>query len=453
MDDRSNKDLFDLWQICDSPTTIDVPTLNVMSDATRGAVLDRRDKAPSCGTHQPLNNSPVVKPTGPEARVGRTSLGVLGALERIVTLSPQGDGGSLDDLEDWLTRLLIAVRIAMVGFPLFALLAYWKRYSHPDIVAVAVSIAVIQGGVEVVMLRRGRRLGDRVLVPFDLVVSVIVAGIAFVGAGTNGRVHGLDGFIPYLMIIAGLVGVGYGLSWVALLITAIAGATWASLPLGRGAIIWNDEGGFLLWFIAGALVAATLRLFATRLDQAVAARIHAEKKATQARQERWIHDDLLDMLGRLAEGTSLPGDRRRAKRLLTQVRIGALDDNRDYVGLSGVLPDLVVGAHDLGITLELVHLLEGEPPVQVTEALIALLETLVGNIARHTDVSSAELAVRATPKECYASLSDAGCGFDPYSTKWSTHTKRLMADARAIELSVKVQSGPDGSCWELLWQA
>ncbi len=448
---------FDLWQICDSSGTEPHSTLGEVSNKTDKPKLNEGDiwvshaiaSNPGDSGGTALESSPLKGATF----ASRTSLGVLAVIERLVTLVPAGNGGSVEELESWLTRLLIVVRIAMVSFPFFALLAYWHNYAHPDLVALAVGIAVLQSGVEVVLLRRGCRLGGRVLVPVDLTMSMLVAAIALIGAGRTGRFHGLDGFLPYLMIIAGLAGVGFGLSWRGLVITAVAALTWALLPLGRGALVWNDEGGFLLWLAAGALVAATLRLFASRLDQAVVERITAEKVAEQARQEHWIHEDLLGLCQRLAEGKIAPGDRRRARRIVTQVRLGVLGDTRPHPYLAAGLPDLVAEAQELGIKLKLMSLLEADPPVLVSERLLALLEALIGNVARHAEVSSAELVVRTSSALCYASLSDSGVGFDPFSTAWSSHTKRLVIDARDIGLCVSVQAGASGSLWEMSWQA
>ncbi|KJF16275.1 hypothetical protein [Acidithrix ferrooxidans] len=144
----------------------------------------------------------------------------------------------------------------MFGFPIFGLLAYFGQYAHPYPVAGGVAVAILGGCCEISLLRKGAQLGGRIILPFDLAIIAIVALLSIIGAGPLGRRHGLDGFTPYVMMIAGLAGIGAGMSWRGITITAIAGAIWAVMPLGRGAIIWNDEGGFLLWLISGSLVAA-----------------------------------------------------------------------------------------------------------------------------------------------------------------------------------------------------
>jgi hypothetical protein len=130
---------------------------------------------------------PLESSGDPRARAeslsGRATLGLLGLLEASFVLAPSASGGSLEELEDWLTRLLIAVRIAMVGFPLFALFAYFGRYAHPGLVAGAVGLAALQCGAEVILLRRGERLDGRILLPFDTGIAVVVSAVALLGAG------------------------------------------------------------------------------------------------------------------------------------------------------------------------------------------------------------------------------------------------------------------------------
>lgn len=429
-----------------------------MSGTSAGAVLDRDDQSVSSEASPAVahQHNLVLRPPTQDSPTlaNRASLGLLSGLERLLTLNPEREGEALEDLEVWLARLLIAVRIAMIAFPFFALLAYFDRYAHPDLVATAVGIAILGGGGEVVLLRKGQRLSGSILLPLDLAVISIVALFAFIGAGPHGRVHGLDGFVPYIMMIAGLAGVGFGLSWRGLIVSVIAGVIWALLPLGRGAIIWNDEGGFLLWFVAGALVSATLRLFAMRLDQAVADRVIAERAAERAIQEHWIHEDIIGLCERLAHGNGAPGDRRLARRIADRARLGVLGDTRSHSGLAEGLADLRAQATELGIRLEMVDLITGEPPAAIAETALKLLESLLGNAVHHGKTTVCELAVRSSRDALKANLSDHGVGFDPKYTTWSPHTVRLVNDARQVDLHLSVQSDQKaGSRWELRWQA
>jgi hypothetical protein len=452
------EELFDLWQICARPIGVMEPNMRSMEESvlvSHSTTDATASSSPSDAPRSPNSDTVSLKPLTPGAITSSTtpSRRILHALERVFTLNPARDGGSLEELEAWLTRLLVGVHISMIVFPLFTLIAYWSRYTHPVVVALAVGVAIVNGCVEVVLLRRGHRLGGRVLLPLSVVIGIVVAGLAVVGAGSPGRVHGLDGFLPYLMMIPGLCGVGLGFSFKGVAMSAVAGLTWAVMPIGRGPRLWNDEGGFLLWFVAGALVAATLRLFAARLDEAFSERITAERRAEKAERDHWIHENLIGLCERLADNALAPGDARRARRLAARCRLGIFDDTRVSLNVAEELADIVAKAGELGLHLKLVDLLMGDPPARVTEPFAMLIESLIGNTARHTDTSWAELALRTNPDSLEATLSDRGSGFNPRTARWSTHTQRLIDDARALGMHARVSSNADGTRWEFEWKA
>lgn len=447
---------FDLWQICDGYSGETDPTIGTMGERSTiwgvdgDSSLLRRQEA-NVLPPQRERQIRILQDTS-ATLVSKAIIEFLFRVERFVSFEPSGKGGSREDLEIWISRLLIVLRIAMVGFPAIALIGYWSHYAHPALVGTAVSIACVQGVVDMLLIRRGHHLGGRTLIPFELVVSISVAGLAYVGAGIVGRHHGLDGFLPYLMIVAGLAGAGYGLTLKSLVLTIILGLTWAAMPLGRGAIVWNDEGGFLLWFLIGGLITTTLRVLAVQLDKATEQQLIAERKAEQVRHERWLHEDIIGILERLSENRISPADQRRARRLASQIRFGSFGDTRSHGNMNAGVSDLIVSAAERGVRLNVFPIINGDPPLPVNEAILVILETLIGNVDRHAQVDSADLVIRSYLDECSAILSDAGVGFDPYSTEWSPHTKRVVADARAVGVKIGVRSGTEGSRWELSWQ-
>lgn len=391
------------------------------------------------------------------------SVHLLGRLGALLLMPSESGVDELGQLEGSLTRVLVAARLTMVVFPVLGLAGYWSHFTRPWLVGIAVGLTVVQVAIEILLVRRGERLDGNLLVPLDLVLSVAIAFLALLGAGATGRFHGLDGFAPYLMLIAGLAGAAYQLSWRGLGVTAIAGATWAVLPLGRGARLFNDEAGFLLWFLVCSVVAGALRVLAKRLDAAAASR-SATERALEAkereienlRRDQWLHDGVLDLLARVENAEIAPTDPLRAHLLATEARGEFLGEARPRSAavLTKVLHDIVEKESGFGLFVDLETSIEDLPEHdEVIEVAALLLEALVANVRVHGHTDRAQLVVRANRTSFVATLSDNGCGFDVDTTRLGRHTERLKSHGKEIGLDAVVESGPTGTTWRLTWQA
>lgn len=446
---------FDLWQICPSPTESPSRTVGEMVTVPPGAAV----------TPPPLFGEGARRPPSGTAKNRRDATQfLLAALERAVPLRPKPysddtltQGLTLAALNSWMTRLLVSARVAMVVFPAIAAVAYAGRYAHPAVVFCAVGIAFVGAGFDLVGLRRGMDLTRGMLLPADLAISVSCSLVALTGAGATGRVHGLDGFAPYLMILAALAGVAYQLTWPAFAITAVAGATWAVLPIGRGWLLVNDEGGFLLWLVAGAAIAGAMRALATRLDEAREVAVAAERARERAEAGRLVHQNVLPLLERLSEGETLPTDPLRAGKAVEITRQALLGDHRERGIAAGeaevrvALQRLVMEAREDGLVCRVEEIIQGVPPTAVTEMALGVLDALRLNSVK-AGATRVDIAWRCDSTLLRASLTDNGRGFDPSQAAWSAHTRHLVAGAAALGLRIRVESEPGaGARWHLSW--
>lgn len=445
---------FDMWRVCDDKSTVD--DTHKSSNNTIRLVTDDEPLRNSLDQNhynwiKKLLLSAFIAISKVDWKNNDACIPLMRGVERLIAFNPEPGASTLSELDTWLARLLILARISMIGFPIVSLFAFWARYQRPWIVVIAVAFAATQGIIDVMAVRRHETLNGGLIIPVGTALSIIAAAIAYYGAGTLGRHQGLDGFLPYLMMSAGMAGSAYGLSTKGLFVTSAVALTWLQLPLGRGAVLWNDGGGFFLWYIVGSLLGTTLRALANQLDEKTLHALELERNAMVANQERWIHDDLIFTLDRVAENKIRDVDRVRAKRILSELRLDYLGDTRESLSLVSEMSDLVVYAQEVGIHLNLIPTIEVDPPRDVAIILISSLKALVGNIAKHAHVPEAEFMIQSNERGLFATLSDEGCGFDPLSVRWSPHTLNLVETARLEGLRIFASSGMHGTSWEFSW--
>lgn len=352
-----------------------------------------------------------------------------------------------------ITRVMVGLRLAMMVFPIGELWVRWHAYAHPFVMAAAVALLVVQSWVVVVVVRRRRWIANARVVWLDLAFCVVVSAIAVGGAGEFGR-HHIGEYLPYLLVVPGFAGVALPWSKQGLAITLISALTWALMPLGRGYIVLGDVAGFLLWYVTGAVITANLVNLASALDKATSARV----KDREWSARRWTHD-IVGLLQRIGGGDVTREDQLAATRIASEVRLYELADARMITRQSesdhscrGKITELGRLAESRGLPLRVTPAVVAEPAdPAVAQAVFALLELLVANVATHAHASEARLTIRSSEHELVATLADNGKGFDPEKTHWSQVTREARSALDRLGGVSTVSSGGLGTEWKIRW--
>ena len=172
--------------------------------------------------------------------------------------------------------------------------------------------------------------------------------------------------------------------------------------------------------------------------------------AAQAAREQWnswVHDHLLVVFRLGAQRSAAAAE--LAKELL------ATGLSRPDAELSDLRRSAMEVAAGQGVRVRWDVITEGEPPVQVTQAVECAMGEAIRNAARHSGVSMVSVSGELTASSAHVTITDAGSGFDAIATasnKLGIRTS-IVAKLEAVGGGAEVLSEPGtGTQVRLRWQ-
>lgn len=162
---------------------------------------------------------------------------------------------------------------------------------------------------------------------------------------------------------------------------------------------------------------------------AAASRRMIEKKPEVAAQQL---DEIQQMAQRALQET---------RSLISALRPAALDGR----GLSPALRDLVAAAQERqGMQVDLSISGERRLPIEREQALFRIAQEALANVARHSGVRAARVALCYEDDHVDLTVRDAGCGFDPQRSRGarSIGLESMAERASALGGTLRVESAP-----------
>jgi signal transduction histidine kinase len=368
----------------------------------------------------------------------------------------RSDGEELSaavQLDRQVIEVLVGVRICMTAFVLLSVIGSYGKLSQPSLVLLGLAAIVAQCALLVRSIGRVDHLRMRLYTLFDLAGTGIILVLFVFGAGSSGRHAALNGLLPYLLAQAGLLGSRLRGSWTGLASLAALVVAWVFVPLGHTLPAeLSDLFGLVFWYVIGSLVTIVLVRLAQRVDDEREQAVIAERNEV----ERWLHDDLINIVGRVARAEPLTdADRSRAGRLEVRARLRIADVRVIAPSIEGLLDAAALAAETAGLTLLTDTSVTGDPHrPDVMRAVSLALSCLIGNAGRHASCDRVRVAVLADAGRLVVTLADRGSGYDPSSVNWSPNTKRMVFDAMAQLGGSAIPQPPldgVGSQWRLQW--
>jgi len=365
------------------------------------------------------------------------------------------EDSAIEQLNRQITEVLVGIRIAMAVFPFLTILGNYGILAHPLIAIFGLGAIAIQCAALVFATSRAQGLRQRPLAWVDLGWTGLVLVLCAVGAGAMARHHALDGLLPYLLALASLLGNRFRLTWfgaTALLALVIG---WELTPLGHTIVAQlSDVFGMVFWYGIGIVVTLALLRLANRVDEQRERAVLTERNEV----ERWLHDHLINIVGRVARGEVISAaDRQRAGRLEVRARLRIADVRVIAPSIEGLLDTATMAAEEAGVSLIVDTSVTAVPDrPDVLRAVSLAVSCLIDNAARHGACDRVRLAVLASADRIAVTLSDRGKGYDVAATEWSPHTRRVVFEAlEGLGASATPEFPPDGigARWKLQWPA
>jgi len=351
------------------------------------------------------------------------------------------------------SKVLVVIRVTMAIFPYLTILGSYGQLTYPGIEFIGLTIIAVQCLLMIASLGRVSLITPNKVVGFDLIASGLVLLICTIGAGSVGRHHALDGLLPYLLAVSGLVGASYRRSKTTVVLLAVLVIAWQFVPLGHDLVArLSDVFGLIFWGGLGAFVTTALDRMATQVDAQ-----HDQAVAMERREvESWVHDDLINLVGRVARSEPLSlADRARAARLEISARLRIADVRVIAPGVEGLLEAATIAAEESGVKLVVETAVTSVPQApHVLQTMALAIPCLIDNAKRHGNADRVRLALFADSERIVLTLSDRGDGYDLATAIWGAHTRSAVFDAmESVEGSAIPQTPPDGigSIWRLQW--
>lgn len=357
--------------------------------------------------------------------------------------------------EHQINFVMVVIRVAMGVFPFLTILPSYDRFRTPWAELVGLGIVLGQCLLLVVWLRRGGSTRRTVVVRADLLATALAVLVCTLGAGTAARQVDLNGLLPYLLALAGVYASSQGPTLESLVVLAALVVGWQFVPVGHDLVPrLSDIFGLVFWGALGCFVTVALRRMAGRVDAQHEHFVELERREV----ERWLHDDLINIVGRVARGEELSAaDRARAARLEVGARLRIADVRVVAPGVEGLLEAAAVAAEQTGVGLIVETSVTAVPDCpSVLRALSLALPCLIDNAKRHGGAERIRLALLANRERLVLTLSHQGHGYDPQAVAWSPHTRRTVFEALADVGAIAIPERPlddVGGRWRLQWPA
>lgn len=338
------------------------------------------------------------------------------------------DGAVEVRTEERMTRMIILTRVGTASFVYLPLLG-WGRLGHPSVAVGAALAATAEAVWFTRRARRGRCLPkDTTLVLLDAVFCVALMAVGSRAAAPARRNVVMTELVPFSLASPAAIGFGLGLRPLAVAVVAAEMLTWSLSVLPDVTTkLASDLTGFALWYLIGTLIARELRDLARRTARAqrraaeVSALLAAQDTAMEVARQRdraraVIHDRLLPVVERLRAGRlvddALAREARRAARHARQFVLDGEVGERQ--GFAASLIEVRETFTDAGMALDDVFRVEGDPPAEIAQAVLAAAREALNNVARHVGTGEpVHFYAHSTAGAVEIVIRDRGQGFDP----------------------------------------
>jgi len=306
--------------------------------------------------------------------------------------------------------------------------------------------------------RRGAITSDTDWVTTDVVFSLLLMLLTSRSVAPDQRNAGLTASLSFTLSSAGLAGLGLGRRPAGLAVPFL-------LALGWTASVWPDVSvklisdclGYVLWYVACALMGRGFRAMAALADRAqaeaeaawvtAAEQRHLAELAREREQAfRAIHDELLPVVDAVAqqraEDPRLPAVARRAAAAARDLILG----RRSFAeaGLGALLAEVRDEYLDYGLELSpWGGAIEVEPPPELARAVAAATREALRNVHKYAgNLNDITLHAEVTEDGGEIVVRDQGAGFDPRSVTGRGGFARIYPALQRWGGGVQVLSAP-----------
>jgi|GEM_PF-2312433 len=383
------------------------------------------------------------------------------------------DTGEHVRVEERIARGIAATRVGMLvltAVPLLPLpFVRWRRpASYPF--ALAGRLVAFAGTIwSVRRMRQQRTTVDPVLIAGDTGISLAVMALLSRSVAPDQRNSALVSSLSFTLASAGLAGLGAEDRRAGLLVPVVLAcgwqaATWPDISMKTR----SDALGYFLWYGVCQAIGRGFRDMAAASESAHAAMVRAQQEADeqrrlaevvreQERAYRMIHDYLLPIVDAVAAGQGTD-DRlvAMAQSAARQAR-AMLGDGRALAPhtFAAMLADARDAYEAAGLALATVFRIEGEPPPEVTDAIVAAAREALSNVLKHAgNLTDVTFFAEAAADRVEVVIRDHGAGFDSSSVRLGGGLGRTYRLVQRVGGVVEVASQPQtGTRVRIWWQA
>ncbi|WP_204020192.1 ATP-binding protein [Sinosporangium siamense] len=352
-----------------------------------------------------------------------------------------------------MVRMIAFVRAGTAGFVYVPLIS-WNRLDRPWLALALAIAATVHSAWFVWWALRVKTPDDPVLVWTDVAVAIVFMLVGSRAAPEFARNLLMTPLVPYSLVTSAVL--GFGLRWGRAPAFAVLGlmVTWVvSLLPDIGQKLGSDLLGFVMWYVIGALIGREMLNLAHRADDASARAEESQRLLAQ----RAIHDDLLPVIERVAQGGDLGEPLSKAARRAAFLGRAYLGDRRKggVPAFEGRISDIVDNAVNLGSLVEHELRVAADPPPRIAEACAAAVAEALNNVRRHAGEGViARLYVESGPDWVLATVWDDGRGFDPKKVAPGLGFTGAYAAVRALGGECTIAAYPgEGTKVTVHWEA
>ncbi|SDG20680.1 Signal transduction histidine kinase [Sinosporangium album] len=363
-----------------------------------------------------------------------------------------GSGGVVAATELRMVRMLAFVRAGTAGFVYVPLIS-WNRLALPWL-ALAVAIAAsLHSAWFVWWSRRVKTPSDPVLVWSDVAVAVVFMLVGSRAAPDLARNLLMTPLVPYSLVTSAVLGFSARRSMAPVLAVAGLMATWViSLYPDYGQKLGSDLLGFVMWYLVAFLIGREMLNLARQADIATARAERSQKMLA----ERAIHNKLLPIIERVAQGGELGENVSKAARKAAILGRAFLGDRRHGPPptFEATLKDAVEGVAALGLTVRTRFLLAADPPPEIAEVFATAVGEALNNARRHAGPAVlVEVQADSGPDWLDITVIDDGYGFDPEQVAPGLGFTGVYAEVRALGGECFITASPgEGTSVTLHWE-